>query len=413
MWSALILLIVVGSVLTGMDTAAVSSALSRSRVTAASLAEQDQERLRSYRAVDLSNRVEKRTVSLGGVTYTVTSEVKWIRDSDSTPLSCTSGSSQADYMLIGSTVTSGTLTKQRAVHIESLLAPPLGSFGPTQGTLGVQVVDRAGAPVNDMTVSLPGSDSLPLATNSLGCAMFGYIPAASYSVTLDKPDWVDAGGVGRVTKSATVSAGTVSSVTMQYDRSADIHVTFDTAVAGTVRPSSAKALTAANSGVPPSGVRRFATSTFAGAIDATDLFPFASDYTLYAGDCASANPQTYVPTYFASRSGVVTTAPGGSYTAAVRLPAINVVVTRAGLPLQGARVVMTPTGTGCTGKTAVTTGSAGTLGDPGVPFGTYTVCADFGSRRVTLASVVQNVSALGTATIPLSLPTNATSGTCP
>jgi hypothetical protein len=70
-WSALVLTIVVVAVLSGMDTAAISSGLSRARSTGATLAEQDQERLRSMRAVDLSNYTERRTVNLGGGPYAV------------------------------------------------------------------------------------------------------------------------------------------------------------------------------------------------------------------------------------------------------------------------------------------------------------------------------------------------------
>jgi hypothetical protein len=44
---------------------------------ATTLAEQDQERLRSYRAVDLSNFYQTRAVALGARTYSVTSLTEW------------------------------------------------------------------------------------------------------------------------------------------------------------------------------------------------------------------------------------------------------------------------------------------------------------------------------------------------
>ncbi|MDX6718392.1 MAG: hypothetical protein QOJ63_646 [Solirubrobacteraceae bacterium] len=416
-WSAMLLLIVVGAVLTGIDTATLESGLGRGRATGATLAEQDQERLRSFRAVELSNYTEERTVNLGGGPYTVTSLVEWLRDFNGEPLSCTNGSAQADYLLIGSTVTSGTL-RGHTIHLESLLAPPVGSFGPSQGTLGVQVVNRTSIPVAGMDVAVTGPDASVLPTNDLGCAIFGYIPPGSYTATLNENGWVDVSGLTQVNRSATVSGGNVNAITIQYDHAADIGVTFDTVV-GLHDPqaSTAKAVTAANSGVPPSGVRSFPASGRAASIDATNLFPFSSGYAVYAGNCASANPQGYDSRYFESNPGFVQTAPGASNDVVVRVPAINLLVTKGGVPFQSARVVLKETGPGCSDKTILTTNALGTLSDPGMPFGSYNVCADDGVRHRTFASEVQNRDPDGT-TVPivLSIPTTSTSGTsgiCP
>jgi Tfp pilus assembly protein PilV len=175
-WSALILLIVVSAVLTALNTSTAASGLSRSRSVATTLAEQDQERLRSYRAVDLSNFYETRTVGLGARTYFVTSLTEWVRDSNGEPVSCTNGTVNADYLLVSSSVTSPTLAG-RTARIRTLFAPPVGSFGPTQGTLAVKLEDYLAAPVPNVDVAITGPDSALLPTNGLGCAIFGYIPA--------------------------------------------------------------------------------------------------------------------------------------------------------------------------------------------------------------------------------------------
>jgi hypothetical protein len=416
-WSAMILMIVVGAVLTGMDTATLESGLGRGRATGATLAEQDQERLRSFRAVDLSNYTEERTINLGGGPYTVTSLVEWLRDSNGEPLSCTNGSTQADYLLIGSTVTSSTLLGH-TIHLESLLAPPVGSFGPSQGTLGVQVVDRTATALPGMDVSVTGPDSSVLPTNDLGCAIFGYIPPGSYTATVNESGWVDVSGLTLVSRSATVSGGNVNAITIQYDRAADVGVTFDTVV-GLHDPqaSVAKTVTAANSGVPPSGVRSFTASGRASSIDATNLFPFSSGYAIYAGSCASANPQGYDSRYFESNPGFVQTAPGASNDVVVRVPAINLLVTKGGVPFPAAHVTLKETGPGCSDKTILTTNALGALTDPGMPFGSYNVCADDGVRHRTFGSDVQNGDPDGT-TLPIALgiPTSFSSGTsgpCP
>jgi hypothetical protein len=412
-WSAMILAIVVGAVLMSMDNAAISSGVVRSHATAATLAEQDQERLRSFRAVDLSNYTEERTVNLGGGPYTVTSLVEWLRDSNGEPLSCTNGSVQADYMLLGSTATSGLL-RGRSVHFESLLAPPVGSFGPTQGTLGVQVVDRSGVALQDVDVAISGPDAATLPTNELGCAIFGYVPPGSYTASLDEAGWVDVSGIGAVSRSATVSGGNVNAITIQYDRAATMTMSFQTVVGGgAAQSSAARTVTLANSGVPPSGARSFSSVSRVSSFNTTTLFPFTSGYVVYAGDCASANPQSYDAAYFAARPGFVQTSPGGTYGVVVRVPAINVAVTRAGSALPNAKVIITPTGASCGEKNITTTNSAGALSDPGMPFGSYTVCADDGVRRKLFAGTVQNTDPAGTSTIALSIPTSGTTGLCP
>ena len=73
------------------------SGKNKSRSVAASLAEQDQERLRSFKANDLNNLEETQTHTVGGVNYTVESETEWVRDANGI-VSCTTDSTQAEYM---------------------------------------------------------------------------------------------------------------------------------------------------------------------------------------------------------------------------------------------------------------------------------------------------------------------------
>ena len=74
--------------------------------------------------------------------------------------------------------------------MRGLVAPPVGSLGPSQGTLAVKVSDRQRRPdEGTMPVGLSGTTTLSDNTNALGCAVFGYIPAGtgtSYTVTLNK-----------------------------------------------------------------------------------------------------------------------------------------------------------------------------------------------------------------------------------
>lgn len=412
-WSVVVLGVVIGSVLMSLNSSTVASGLSRARSVAATLAEQDQERLRSYRVIDLSNFYETRTVTLSGRTYTVTSLTEWVRDSNGEPLSCTNASTSADYIVMTSSVTSASLTSH-TVRMSSLLAPPVGSFGPSQGTLGVQVYDRAATPVPMVPITISGPDSAVLPTNELGCAIFGYVPAGSYGVTINRAGWVDPAGNTLVSRSGTVTGGNVNTVTTQYDRAASVAVTFETTAPGDSAPrsSSARSVTAANSGVPPEGARYFTAAARQSTLTAANLFPFASGYSLYAGSCQAANPQNYVPDYFEANAGLVQTDPAGGYAVRLRLPPVNVRVTRFGVPYASSRVVLTPTDTSeCPERIVATANAAGALVDPGMPFGSYSICADDGSRRVTVSGV-GNTTLEGTPPVELPITSLSVLGTC-
>ena len=172
MASALLVVVALG-VLKGLDSAQRSSGREKARSAAAALTEQDQERLRSFRAVDLANYDETRTVMVNNVKYTIVSQSDWVRDATGGTESCNSNTVQADYMKITSTTTSGLInTPIPPIKMSSLVAPPVGAFGDNQGTLGVQVNDRNGIGVPGVSVTITGPTSISNPTNSAGCAIF-------------------------------------------------------------------------------------------------------------------------------------------------------------------------------------------------------------------------------------------------
>ena len=79
--AAAVLAVLALGVLAGIDGAASSAGREKARAVAASLAEQDQERMRAMRAVDLPEY--RRTLAdrtSAGSTYTVVSEADWVSD---------------------------------------------------------------------------------------------------------------------------------------------------------------------------------------------------------------------------------------------------------------------------------------------------------------------------------------------
>ena len=419
--AAALLAIVALGVLKGLDSAQQSSGREKARSVAAALTEQDQERLRSFRAVDLANYEDSREVEIevNKVKYTVRSQVDWVRDSTGGTQSCNNSATQADYMRITSTTESSLInTPIPPVKMSSLVAPPVGAFGNNQGTLGIQVNNAAGAGVENLPVSITGPTSQTNYTNSAGCAIFAYVPIGAYTATLNSAGWVDKSGNQKTTVGATVSQGTVNVKTMVYDQAASVDVSFDTekldgstVPAGTIRSTQ---LSAANAGVPLStpfapyaGLRVFKPASAATTITASGLFPFTDGYALAAGGCPGSDPSDNDADYYSVYpAGSVAVEPGmASPPATIRLPSINLRVLYNGsaLPtstqLATTKIVVYSKSTNCSEVftfNAPATDAQGWMLQPALPFGTYSVCAESitpassSSRRMKLITSVRN-----------------------
>jgi Tfp pilus assembly protein PilV len=395
--ASMLLVMVALGVLKGLDTAQESSGREKARSTAAALTEQDQERLRSFRAVDLANYDETRTVTVNNVDYTVQSQVDWIRDSTGGTQSCNNSAAQADYMRITTTTTSNLVNTPIApITQASLVAPPVGAFGTNQGTLGIQVNGRDGTGKEDVNVTITGPTTVTNPTNSAGCAIFAYVPVGAYTAKVDTDGWVDKGGNQAYSVGATVSNGTVNVKNMDYDQAASVDAKFDTETLGGATVSAAATqLSAANGGVPSGPFAPFAGervwdpsgSASFGTISATGLYPFADGYNLYGGGCPGADPTKYDPDYFTTlgSSAVVSVDPGAASPAGtVRLPSINLRVLYNGAALastyqSSTRILVTSTSTNCSEKFSFpgpSTDANGWMLQPALPFGTYKVCVE-------------------------------------
>ena len=409
--AAVLLVMVALGVLRGLDVAQHSSGREKARSAAAALTEQDQERLRSFRAVDLANYDETRIVYVNNVKYTVQSQVDWVRDSTGGTQSCNNSASQADYMRITSTTTSGLVNTPIApIKMSSIVAPPVGAFGAGQGTLGVQVNDRDGVGVPNINVTITGPANVTNPTNSAGCAIFAYVPVGTYTATVNQAGWVDKGGNQNATTGATVSNGTVNVKNMFYDQAASVDATFDTedrngnVLTGAPNATTTQ-LSASNAGVTtgpfaPFGGERVwdPTGGAVGTISATSLFPFADGYGLYGGGCPGADPSLNDSDYYTTlgTGSFVSVEPGlASPPVKVRLPSINLRVLYNGTALSETyrpftRILVTSTGLNCSEKfdfpapateappvgSPVGTSGSGYMPRSALPFGTYKVCAE-------------------------------------
>jgi Tfp pilus assembly protein PilV len=435
--AAAVLLVVVSlATLSVFDTSQQVSARSRARSVAADLAQQDQERMRGMRAVDLSNYHWGHTVTIpGGGSYAVDSRADWIRDAGGAE-SCTVSNTQADYLRITSTVTNPALGKP--VSMASLVAPPVAAFDANRGTLTVMVTDRDGQPASGVDVAISGPTSLGDTTNSLGCAVFSHIPVGTYSATTHRFGYVDPNGndPGAVTGAPIVTAGKVAVVPAQLDEAANITATFDTYVNAYAAASNggrtgyiaskAQAMTA-DPATASDPSQRTSPGGWQSSLSDAALFPFAAGYSVYTGSCANADPSKYNTNYYASNPGTVATDPGGTYSVAVHQAPLAVQVKNAlGAVQANAHVVATGSSSGgcpadkltlTTDANGFVTHPGGTF-DPGVPFGTYDVCTDVQLTSSTwLLKTKTGVAATALTGISsptvIQLPSSATISTAP
>jgi Tfp pilus assembly protein PilV len=409
--SAALLMVVAGGVLAAIDGPAAIAGKNQARTQGSSLAQQDQERLRSMPISSLIGYTATRTVTVGGVNWSVYSRVVWLRDANDTD-SCTVAGDDisGDYLKITSRAWAGST---QPVELNSLLTPPPGSIASTKGTLAVRIADQLDNPVVGQSVSIAGPDNMTVTTNTAGCAVFGLVEKGTYTISFSRAGWVDASAQTSVTASTSVTAGSTTIVNKSYAQSGRINVSVDTAVGGAAAVASpAKAVTVANGGIP-AGTLTFpapATPTQGSSSFALDVFPFPSGYGVWAGLCTAGNPTLYGLPAVTAAPG-----PGGAVSVTVRQPSITV-TGATGVPgysgtypiASGTHMVYTSIDAGCAEKRSQTTGTGGVAPYPGMPYGNYKLCADAGGTYVQRNTFLNNVMAGQSTTLPY-----VGSGTCP
>jgi type II secretory pathway pseudopilin PulG len=384
---SLLIEVMVGSVVLGIATLAVLSGLegaqgtgvkNRARTEYANLAQQDIERLRAMPIASIANLDQTRTVTVGDIDYTVHSQTDWIVEAPNGAASCTDYDPLAEYLKVWSTVSSpGNINTP--VTETTLLTPAPGSFGDT-GTATVRVTNRDGVEQNGVTVALSGPGSYTAVTNQLGCAVFRFITAGSYTAQVS-------GGVSwssqlPATAPVTVNAGRTTFNPIEVDTPASLRAFF-------VNPSGTalnwSRISVAHAKLP-AGFKVFpndTSTTMVSSIDATNLFPHKDAYGVYAGSCIKNNPTQWKSDYFQPGvNGYVVLNPGDSTVGVnVTVPVLTLAVTKRSSAPQIRVFVKQADGPECTEEYSVimnTTATGPTNVAVPVPFGRYKVCVDDG-----------------------------------
>ena len=376
----------------------------RNRSAAAYLAARQLEevRARSFSSVALGRTTCVYTTTSCNLPapYTVVQDVTWASPG-STSTTCdvpaTSGSSLA-YKRVTVTVTWPDMGAVAPVSSQTLLTPPGGSYDPNDGHILVQAFDRDALPLGGQSVSIAGPESASQVTTSDGCAFFAYLDPGTYTVTLPSSTYVDRQGVRPATLSAGVTASQITKVQFDYDEAATLSVGL-VAPSGSVIPTggSGIAMTVANSNLTV-GTKSFQQSATGSGTTRTitPLFPYASGYQVWAGDCADADPATYTG---GSRGAVLASNPATTTSGSANLDAVDVTVrftTLLGLPVPNATITAThAAGTGCTSGTTLTTttrtDASGKL-RLALPYGTWTIRATGAAAPYTGRTGTANVT---------------------
>jgi len=395
---ALISMVVI-AVLFGLNSTNRVTSASRARSQADVLAQEDEEQLRSEPVRRLDEIERTKEVKLGATTYTIKTTSKYIADATSTA-SCTSSVAKADYLKTISTVTWPSGPTGGVIET-GVISPPADS------ALIVQV-EESGTPLPGATVDAigpaPSASKYELETSANGCAVLALSPG-EYTINVNKTGYVDPNGYANTdadsstTQSVYLPAETTLKEGYNLGRGGNVKVKFSNPGEPLVTQEG-DSFVIYNTGM--SSYRTFpepaTVGTYKPTIESpTTVFPFTTNYTVYAGTCEanlptrngqSANPEVLVP-------------PGKLGEQTVSLASINVKVLESkALEKPVSKAVVTLEDTGCNTVRKLETTSTGTLTHPGMPFGTYTLCVSASvsakTRRYSQTGIANN-NANGTA----------------
>ena len=427
--SALVITIAAGAVLALITANTRSAADQRVHTAAYSLGQEDQARLRSMRISSLNRLEQSRVVTLGGRQYTVESAGVFVNNAQGSSSFCSAGETTADYVRITSTVK--WVGMRKPVVIQSIVSPSNGSLDPSHGTLSVLTKNAAGGALAGVGLSATGPGTFSGSTDSTGCANFADLPSGTYTMTVSATGFVDPqGNLSPWSTPAGVIPSTTQTLTLYYDRPGTIPVKFKYRVgsSGEYLPASADSVLVYNAEMPKGG-RSYGTPGGArqAIVEASPLYPFKAADTVYAGSCESNNPNPKGENPGGAPGIGTAIVPAGLTAPIVEVqePALNVTVTSNGsTAVSGARVTITDENckdasnnkvkrvytTNSSGNQAATTNGAI---EPGLPYGTYEVCASSGNRRI-VKNLIAVKSMTAAATLALNLNgSGSTSGSCP
>ena len=301
--AALLVALISTAALTGYGAVGHIAGDQRKRGQAATLAQQDQARLRGLTITALSGAAgnQSSTTTIDGTTYTVTSKAQFISGASSGSSCTTGGTATADEVQTTSTVTWAPNNDGRPpVVIHGIVTPSQG------GSLVVSATDQAGSGLAGVTTNITGpSTASPLATDSAGCSVYGGLSGGSYTVAYSDPGYLDFNGNSPANQVLTViPTQTATAQGIQLAQPGTIQASFTSSYNGGSHAATSDTFVASNTQLATPGYRVFGTdstklvNSFAATVTSPQtVFPFAGSnnaYSVYAGGC-SANAWATAP----------------------------------------------------------------------------------------------------------------------
>ncbi|MCU1467258.1 MAG: hypothetical protein JWM72_3186 [Actinomycetia bacterium] len=281
------------------ENAIVVSGNTRNRVVAANLATAAMEDVRGMAAdpLQFGSIPQGQTVItsgqlVNGIQYTVTQDISLVGQ-DSSTSSCDSppGPNTGQVLKVNESVTWPSMGGTKPVVQVSTLAPPVGAYSPSTGSIGVKVVDSTGANAQNINVQVAGPTTRTQQTTAEGCAYFGFLDPGTYVASIIEGTGVGDQEAATPAQTRPISVGQTVSLQFAYDAPATISATLPSPANTPGAPPHPTGLSigVANTGLQPSSQFTFP----AAAGDTTtspSLFPFSNGYTVFAGNCTDNNP---------------------------------------------------------------------------------------------------------------------------
>ncbi len=433
--SALVLAIAASGVLALLQATTHSAGTQRDGAKAYAVAQEEQARMRAMRLNNLDGLQQVTHPKLDGTTFTVESSAVFVNNNNS-GVSCTGSEAdiKADYVQITSKVTWPGMGGRKPTVIRSVFSPAgNGSVNPDNGALAVSVLNAAGGGLSGVGISLSGPANAVRTSDEKGCAIFGDILKGNYTMTPTAPGLVAENGKPPAAKTVGVTAGSTKPLELRYDLPGSFAAPFVYRVGGSTefKSSSQSSIMVFNQGLETAKAFSSVGSVPTPTVEAKELFPFTSPYAVYAGSCTSNNPNPKSePTAPGAAAVTAITVPRGAAVPtpvpSIQVPALNLTVKTGSTPIVGAKVKITGT---CSFERSYTTVERtiekgaekivekGVLADPGLPWGTYEVCASANvsgtNRRIKKSSIaVQSLSSGTTLNLDVSGSGSESSKTC-
>ncbi len=376
--------IMIGGITVSLGAGFALARNNRERSVAANLASDEMDDIRQTDFTKLTAGFTTKNVAVDGVTFAVDRNLEWV-NTNATTGACDSSTSQPQVMRATVEVSWTNMRAIQPVRTSTELAPPIGSYSSNLGHIAVKVRNSdaqpsSGVPVSVVNNSLAVNQSLnttDASSSSPGCAFFGFLTPATYTVGLNSAGYVDRQGTVNPSKSVGVVAGQIASVAFDYDRAASLALTLVGQNGGT--PANAVAVSLGNTGYVPSGWKVF-TGTGASRT-LSNLYPYNDGYDAWAGDCADADPEgtnasgvAYWPG--AARPDPFGVDPNNTTSGTITMPTVQVNFTRASGTSAVSLVAVHASGDPrCTSGETLTLASLTTSGTTTValPYGTWTL----------------------------------------